>query len=203
MTTRPELRDLSGLTPALAALGLFVVMAAVFVGAPLGANEGFPDETANVTLGNASVADSATIEHKEDKATFANVSTADGEELTKLTDEDEVSASIVTAGDETHGVVSVSITESIGYAMFGLTEHIPSEYRSESFLAVFEIIDLVLVAALVGAVMLARREDAGEIVTLFTTSEDAPTPDALAADGGGRTDAASTEPASDDEGGDA
>ncbi|WP_321112880.1 NADH-quinone oxidoreductase subunit J family protein [Halorussus salinisoli] len=56
-----------------------------------------------------------------------------------------------------------SITASIGYAMF----NIPAENAipSEGFLIPFEIIDLVLVAALVGAVMLARRDDAGEITS--------------------------------------
>ncbi|WP_240334576.1 NADH-quinone oxidoreductase subunit J [Halorussus sp. MSC15.2] len=56
-----------------------------------------------------------------------------------------------------------SITASIGYAMF----NIPAENAipSEGFLIPFEIIDLVLVAALVGAVMLARREEGGEITT--------------------------------------
>ncbi|QIB73709.1 proton-conducting membrane transporter [Halogeometricum borinquense] len=49
----------------------------------------------------------------------------------------------------------VNITASIGYAMFNLGF---GEVASESFLVAFEIIDIVLVAALVGAVMLARRE---------------------------------------------
>jgi NADH-quinone oxidoreductase subunit J len=50
-----------------------------------------------------------------------------------------------------------SITASIGYAMFDMLDL--ATYDSESFLVAFEIIDIVLVAALVGAVMLARRED--------------------------------------------
>ena len=48
-----------------------------------------------------------------------------------------------------------SIVASIGYAMFDLGF---GGVASESFLVAFEIIDIVLVAALVGAVMLARRE---------------------------------------------
>ena len=48
------------------------------------------------------------------------------------------------------------ITASIGYAMFNLGGG-PSTVASEGFLATFEIIDVVLVAALVVAVMLARR----------------------------------------------
>ncbi|WP_330632214.1 NADH-quinone oxidoreductase subunit J family protein [Halocatena halophila] len=47
-----------------------------------------------------------------------------------------------------------SVLRSIGMAMFALEPSIPSA----NFLVAFEIIDVVLVAALVGAVMLARRE---------------------------------------------
>jgi len=51
------------------------------------------------------------------------------------------------------------ITKSIGYAML----HLPgASIPSEGFLAAFEIIDIALVAALVAAVMLARRDMAGE-----------------------------------------
>jgi len=50
-----------------------------------------------------------------------------------------------------------SITASIGYAMFNMGDL--AAYESEQFLVAFEIIDVVLVAALVGAVMLARREE--------------------------------------------
>jgi NADH-quinone oxidoreductase subunit J len=50
----------------------------------------------------------------------------------------------------------VSITASIGYAMFDLAG---GEIPSDGFLAAFEIIDVVLVAALAAAVLLARRED--------------------------------------------
>lgn len=51
----------------------------------------------------------------------------------------------------------VSITAGIGYLLFDLTGQ--TDLGSEGFLAAFEIIDVVLVAALVAAVMLARRED--------------------------------------------
>ncbi len=50
-----------------------------------------------------------------------------------------------------------SITASIGYAMFDLVGQ--AAHESEPFLVAFEIIDLALVAALVAAVMLGRRED--------------------------------------------
>jgi NADH-quinone oxidoreductase subunit J len=56
-----------------------------------------------------------------------------------------------------------SVTAAIGQAMFNLDPVI----ASESFLVVFEIIDLVLVAALVGAVLLARREEGGRFTEAF------------------------------------
>lgn len=49
-----------------------------------------------------------------------------------------------------------SITAGIGYLLFDMTGS--TELGNEGFLAAFEIIDVVLVAALVGAVMLARRD---------------------------------------------
>lgn len=48
-----------------------------------------------------------------------------------------------------------SITASIGYALFDLSGPI----ASEQFLVAFEIMGVLLVAALTGAVMLARREE--------------------------------------------
>ncbi|MFC7138886.1 hypothetical protein ACFQMA_03425 [Halosimplex aquaticum] len=56
-----------------------------------------------------------------------------------------------------------SITASIGYAMFDMLDQ--GAFEAESFLVAFEIIDIVLVAALVGAVMLARREDDESVVS--------------------------------------
>ncbi|WP_255150440.1 NADH-quinone oxidoreductase subunit J [Halorarius halobius] len=47
------------------------------------------------------------------------------------------------------------ITASIGYAMFNLDG---GTLPAEGFLVAFEIIDVVLIAALAAAVMLARRE---------------------------------------------
>ena len=76
-----------------------------------------------------------------------------------------------------------SITEGIGYALFNIATE--DTVPSEGFLAAFEIIDIVLIAALAGAVMLARREVDG-VVT-----------DALATDGGSETDGSQ-----DEEGGD-
>lgn len=105
MTTRPELLglDRQRFVPALAALGLFAVMAALIVTAtfPQPA-QGFPADA--------------------------------------------------------------SVVASIGAAMFGLDGAIPGA----NFLLAFEVVDLVLVAALVGAVMLARREAGGRTVALLT-----------------------------------
>jgi len=57
-----------------------------------------------------------------------------------------------------------SITASIGYAMFNLDM---GSIPSEGFIVAFEIIDAVLVAALAAAVMLARREQGGDVVALL------------------------------------
>jgi NADH-quinone oxidoreductase subunit J len=102
MTSKPELKVGSHLVPGLAAVALFVVMAAAFVGAPFGAPQGFPADA--------------------------------------------------------------NITASIGYALFNIDL---GAVDGEAFLVPFEIIDLVLVAALAGAVMLARREEEGSVVTLL------------------------------------
>lgn len=59
-----------------------------------------------------------------------------------------------------------SITAAIGYAMFNMLDQ--TTYQSEQFLVAFEIIDVVLVAALVGAVMLARRESEESVMTALT-----------------------------------
>jgi hypothetical protein len=187
MTTRPTLRDTGELLPAVAAVGLFVVMAAVFLGAPIGDAAGFPQtaEVANESIGDASVASNAAITSNEN-GTFAKVRTGSGNESTLLSENTDANASIVTTGGGTYGVVTepVSVTETIGYAMFGLSDQLPAELNSESFLAVFEIIDLVLVAALVGAIVLARREEVGTVVALFAPTEDAAPGGAVAADGG-------------------
>ncbi|WP_416839169.1 NADH-quinone oxidoreductase subunit J [Haloferax sp. DFSO52] len=59
-----------------------------------------------------------------------------------------------------------NLTASIAYSMFNLDF---GTVEGESMLVAFEIIDLVLVAALVGAVLLARREGAGgQMRTILT-----------------------------------
>ena len=66
-----------------------------------------------------------------------------------------------------------SITASIGYALFNFDA---GAYPAEGFLATFEIIDLVLVAALAAAVMLAKTEADGRIAGAlrFRTNPDEP-----------------------------
>nr|WP_305794341.1 hypothetical protein [Halomarina rubra] len=54
-----------------------------------------------------------------------------------------------------------SVTASIGYAMFDMTDQ--AAIQSEPFLVSFEIIDVVLVSALVAAVLLAKRESGGSL----------------------------------------
>jgi|AntRauTorcE11898_2_1112593.scaffolds.fasta_scaffold09380_3 hypothetical protein len=192
MTTRPELRgDTGALLPAVAAVGLFVVMAVVFLGAPVGDAAGFPQnvEVANESLGSGDLTENANVQ-SVNGSTVVNVETAGGNESTTLADQTGVNATVVFAGGQTYGVVSepVSVTATIGYAMFGLTDQLPADLQSESFLAVFEIIALVLVAALVGAVTLARREDPGAVVSLFSSTEDPNVTGAVAADGGREVD---------------
>jgi len=191
MTTRPELRDASSLAPALAAVGLFVVMALVFVGSAIGPAAGFPanGEVVNESLGDASLQDDASVV-ANNGSTVAVVETDGDTQNTTLADSENVNATIKASGGQLYGVVSepVSITETIGYGMFGMTDRQPADLGSENFLAVFEMIDLVLVAALIGAVMLARREGEGVVVSLFATDED-PAPGTVAADGGEDVDA--------------
>ena len=81
---------------------------------------------------------------------------------------------------------SAAITSSLGAAMFDISPSVlmgegETAVPAEGFLIAFETIDAVLVAALVGAIMLARREESGENVTLSADgSEDHP----VATDGG-------------------
>jgi NADH-quinone oxidoreductase subunit J len=102
VTTKPELKLGSHLVPGLAAVALFVVMAAVFLRASAPAPEGFP-EGANVTA-------------------------------------------------------------SIGYAMFNLDL---GSVPGEGFLVAFIVIAVVLDVALDGAILLAKREEDGSIVTVL------------------------------------
>ncbi|WP_336337223.1 proton-conducting membrane transporter [Haloarcula brevis] len=126
MTTKPELQTEGSFVAGLAAVGLFVVLGAVFIGVSFPAPAGFGEGAA--------------------------------------------------------------ITKSLGAALFDIApgaimDEGETAVPGEGFLIVFEIIDIVLVAALVGAVMLARREVAGESVTLgVETTEDEDV--AVAADGG-------------------
>lgn len=126
MTTKPELQTEGSFVAGLAAIALFVVLGAVFMGVSFPAPAGFGDGAA--------------------------------------------------------------ITKSLGAAMFDIAPGVimgegETAVPGEGFLVAFEVIDIVLVAALVGSVMLARREVAGESVTLGveTTDDDDM---AVAADGG-------------------
>lgn len=74
-----------------------------------------------------------------------------------------------------------SITASIGYAMFNLDG---GAYPSEGFLVAFEIIDLALVAALAGAVMLAKTEEGGRIAGALRFQTDSGEESTARTDGG-------------------
>ncbi|ELZ09201.1 hypothetical protein [Natrialba aegyptia] len=70
---------------------------------------------------------------------------------------------------------SIAITSELGYAMFGLDElqstagSIPN---TESFLAAFFLIAVVLDAALDGAIVLAKREEGGKPVVALPSQRD-------------------------------
>jgi NADH-quinone oxidoreductase subunit J len=114
MTTKPELYSGANRAAGLAAVALFVVLAAVFLGVDFGAPAGFPTDA--------------------------------------------------------------SVTASLGYSMFDITgDFVP--IAGESMLAAFLTIALALDAALEGSLLLARREEDGDVVT------------ALMADGGEDGDA--------------
>ena len=102
MTTKPELNLGSHLVSGLAAVALFVVMAAVFLQASFGEAAGFPADA--------------------------------------------------------------NITASIGYAMFNLDL---GAVPGESFLVAFILIAVALDAALDGALLLAKREEDGSMVTVL------------------------------------
>ena len=83
---------------------------------------------------------------------------------------------------------NAAVMKSLGAAMFNL-DPAPlvgdaAPVASEGFLLAFEIVDAVLVAALVGAVMLARREESGENVTVGTEAPGSAESPAATTDGG-------------------
>lgn len=82
-----------------------------------------------------------------------------------------------------NGFGSGSITASIGYALFDLD--MEGRIASENFLIAFEIIDVVLVAALVASIMLARRD--GGLFGGDTSSDAESAGDTVRTDGGDTT----------------
>jgi NADH-quinone oxidoreductase subunit J len=127
MTSRPKLNTEVNYVAGLAAVALFVVLAAVFVTVSFPAPAGFPDGAA--------------------------------------------------------------VTKSLGAAMFDiapgqLMDEGEAAVPAEGFLVAFLVIGVLLDAALDGAVMLAKREEAGENVGLGNGSDEPE--DAVAADGGER-----------------
>ncbi len=128
--SRPRLKLSGSLRPGLAAIALFVLMAATFLTASFPAAAGFGENAA--------------------------------------------------------------ITKSLGAALFSidaaaLVSGEATAVPAEGFLIAFEMIDVVLVAALVAAVMLARREVEGDSVTVAAdATDDRDAEAAVAADGGER-----------------
>ncbi|WP_435348963.1 hypothetical protein [Haloarchaeobius sp. HRN-SO-5] len=193
MTTRPKLRFGRHLLPGIVAVALFVIMVVTFVNAPLGDPAGFNEAT---TIQNESLQSGNLTGTYETKtvggqtyalavdaggAEAANVSVADSPDAN--VDFVEVDSNGDGQADQVFAVSRTTITENLGYLMFA----IDSEQRSapgETFLVAFEIIDLVLVGAIVGAVMLARREEGGEVVTALGLRDTDDTAGGVAADGG-------------------
>jgi NADH-quinone oxidoreductase subunit J len=62
-----------------------------------------------------------------------------------------------------------TITDVIGFAMFDIPHDSLADTGTETFLVAFIVIAFVLDAALEAAVMLARREEAGEVVSALKT----------------------------------
>ncbi|WP_435335596.1 hypothetical protein [Haloarchaeobius sp. TZWWS8] len=208
MTTKPKLRLGGHLAPGIVAVLLFAVMAFTFVSAPIaGDNAGFGDAT--VELGSADdIATEQTDSGKfavveaQNNQTFAVVkeqtTNADGNKTTKevkkvkLSDDspENVNASVFTQNGKVYARAtgaSGGVTDDIGYHLFGLGSSAEPTVPGESFLVAFEIIDLVLVAALVGAVMLARRDVGGEVVGALGiggSDDESSSGPAVATDGG-------------------
>jgi NADH-quinone oxidoreductase subunit J len=82
-----------------------------------------------------------------------------------------MAAAFVTAGyGDPVGFADVdSITAAIGYAMFDVPHESVQSTGTESFLVAFIVIAIVLDAALEGAVMLARREGEGDVISALRT----------------------------------
>ena len=98
--------------------------------------------------------------------TVADTSKGSLSQATKTT---ERSATLASTPSLAGALGDGSITASIGFAMFNLAG---GAFPSEGFLVAFEIIDIVLVAALAAAVMLARREGAGGFLPLTDGGEE-------------------------------
>ncbi|WP_256299419.1 hypothetical protein [Haloarchaeobius salinus] len=198
MTTGPKLKLGGHLAPGIVAVALFVIMAVVFVGAPLGDPVGFDEAT---TIQNETLqSESPTGEYGTVSAggqTYAVAYNAsDGSEAANVSvaNDPGVGVDFVEAdsngdgqADTVYAVSRTSITENIGYMMFA----IDSDQRSapgETFLVAFVLMAIVLDAALDGAVTLARRDEGGEVVTALGLRDvDEPsgtTAGQVAADGG-------------------
>lgn len=187
MTSRPELELGSHLLPGLVAVALFAVMAFVFLQTPFAAADDGGMDTgfgARTEVANVSVADAGTNVNVEQRSDGV-YAVPDGGDGTLVTPYTEANVQTVTKGSTVYAVATVptSVTESLGYALFNLNHfqgegHSRAGIASEGFLVAFEIIDVLLVAALVAAVMLARREAGSTLTTALGGEDD------VATDGG-------------------
>jgi len=181
MTTRPELNLGRHLLTGLVAVALFAVMAAVFVQTPFAAadptpdTDGFPDRTevANVSVGDADVNATA---RECDGQLYAVEGDSCDEQLALVTPYTGADVEFVTQGGETFAVATIdtSVTESIGYALFNLNPfegegHSRAGIPTEGFFVAFMLIAVLLDAALEGALMLAKRESGGTMLTALRT----------------------------------
>jgi len=185
MTSRPELKLGRHLLPGLVAVALFAVIAFVVLQSPFAAADpapgvdGFPAQTEVANVSVAAEGTNVTLEERSDGIYAVAGEGGDGE-ATRVTPYTDASVETETHGGTVYAVATrpTSVTESLGYALFNL-ENSRDGIPAEGFLVTFEIIDVVLVAALVGAVMLARRES-GEILQTALGGDD----ESVAADGG-------------------
>jgi hypothetical protein len=166
MTSRPRLADDVNFLHGFAAVALFALLAWVFMTAGIGAPQGYDQ-----TVGNVSLTDNTNINVSQARVDFREV---DGQTRAALIQDGSVEDRVrvvngtgyqtatIDRGGEVYAVATVGTTQSIGYAMFDIDT---PGLESERFLIAFEIVGIVLVAALVGAVMLARRENDSNTVT--------------------------------------
>ena len=158
--SRPELNLGSHLLRGLAAVALFAVLVVVFVGASFGTAAGFSDYH---VAQNVTVSDDPSANVTLGVQNGSTVALINGSNATTVSDDPNANVTLVEQNGQVIAQVSeaTSVTASIGYAMFNIDR---APIDSEGFLVMFELIDIVLVAALAAAVMLGRSESGKRVV---------------------------------------